>query len=160
MQLGNSGVGSSSGLLWSSCNSSPRYFEECGGWESLVGHHQNATWVSRMKETFMTMLMRQGGFLSVQERLQLGKSKLTKRGVSGATNKPTFTGCKKHLKQSQCPDCYFFPACVCVCVLSFVHVLGVAIPCVGVSVLISGATPQSLAASSWKSSVHGRMYLL
>ena len=70
-------------------------------------------------ETFMTMLMRQGGYLSVQERLQLGKSKLTKRGVSGATNKPTFTGCKKHLKQSQCPDCYFFPACVCVCCLLY-----------------------------------------
>ena len=56
-------------------------------------------------EEFMGTLMKHGGYLSIQERLRLGKSKLTKRGMSGTTNKPTFTGCKKHLKQSQCLAC-------------------------------------------------------
>ena len=49
---------------------------------------------------FVEMIMDQGGYLSVDERRALGESKLTKKGVSGM-GKPTYTGVKKFLKQSQ-----------------------------------------------------------
>ena len=51
-------------------------------------------------EAFMAMIIGQGGFLSKAEKDKLGHSLLTKRGVS-AEGKPTFTGVRKLLKQSQ-----------------------------------------------------------
>ena len=50
---------------------------------------------------FMDSLMREGGWVSPAERQAFGNIKLATRGVSKKTGKPTYTGCKKRLKQSQ-----------------------------------------------------------
>ena len=54
-------------------------------------------------EAFVQELLARGGFMSITERNALGTTKLVKRGHKNGV--PTFTGCKKLLKNSQSPDC-------------------------------------------------------
>ena len=68
-------------------------------------------------EEFMQQLMTRGGYLSSAERQRLGESKLCKK--SQRQGRPTFTGCKQLLKQSQsficntaALECGFLRVCI------------------------------------------------